>query len=211
MKGDQPRSAIERLALDPPKRRARITQSYTRALATAITELRALIEAGWRANALAYELRARGIPVAPATVRAALYIHASSQGTVCDAQRACNEKASSVLREIARLRAPLRYAKPDELRALKTELRALTRKGVSRQEIVAALRKDGLNTTEGRLREALYRAPRTKPKQDAVLARSESEAATKTLGDEVHGSVRIEQSTPAKPVLGARQQISLFD
>lgn len=204
-------SAIERLALDPPRRRPRITQSYTRALAASIEVLKGLMDAGWRTYDLAYELRMRDIPVAPATVRTALYIHVSSQAATADAQRTCTEKVLSALCEIARLPPPPCYAKPDQLRALKPELRALTRKGVSLQDIVLALREDGINTTEGRLREVLYRAPRTKPKQDTALTRSGNQAATKTRASDVHRFVEFEQTAPTKLVNGAARQSSLFD
>lgn len=206
---DRPR-AIERLGLDPPKRRPRITTSYVRGLAAAIEELQGLIEAGWRADDLAYELRRRSIPVAPATVRAARYIRLSSSATPGDAQRTCNTKVALALREIAELPAPRRYAKPNELRALKPELRALTKKGVRLQDIVLALREDGINTTVGRLREGLYRAPRTKAVKDGGLAFSEGKIITESASRSAH---KIDESThipSTKPVSGSRQ-IPLFD
>lgn len=202
--------AIERLGLNPPQRRPRITRSYTRALAAAIEELQGLINAGWRADDLSYELRRRGVPVAPATVRTARYIRASSRVALGDVQCMCDKKVVSALREIAALPAPRRYAKPDQLRALKPELRALTKKGVRLQEIVLALREDGLNTTVGRLREALYRPPRSKPKTDADPSRPGSGPVTKIQADDVHRPVEFKQGVPAKLVPGAARQISLF-
>lgn len=133
------------------------TRSDTVALAAGGSILEELFVTGWRAEALARELGARGVQVGAATIRRARYMRRPDNETMAPSQHLRNENIARLLHEISQLPAPPRRVTPAELLARVDQFRALVRSGTRLKEIVARLNAEGKSTTVDSLKYVMYR------------------------------------------------------